>query len=156
MKGEEDCSKKVQDLGGFVLATSVFALCVGILMNSTRPVGGFGRFSHATSSVWILLGGWGVATGIGLLRKWRWARISMLVFCFILVIIGSFLFLVILVAPSRDPRGWTLELIFGKVLLMAVLFLPPFVGVRWCLYFTRRSVKSHFQKDGTTAQQIVR
>lgn len=152
MSGEVDCSKKLKDLGSFVLATSVFGLCVGMLMNSTRPVGGFGRFSHATSWVWICCGGWGLATGIGLLRKWRWARISMLVFGAIVAVIGSFMFLVILVAPLRDPRGWTLELIVGKVLLLAILFIPPFVGVRWCMYFTQRRVKSHFHKDGASAR----
>jgi hypothetical protein len=82
-----------------------------------------------------------------LLLKGRWARISMLVFCVILMIVGSFLFLVTLVAPLRDPRGWTLELILGKILMLAILFIPPAVGVRWWKYFTGKSVKSYFHED---------
>jgi hypothetical protein len=152
MNCEEDCSKKVKDLGGFVIATSAFALCVGMLMTRTQPVGGFGRFSHASSWVWIFLGGWGVATGIGLLRKGRWARISMLVFCAILVSVGSFLFLVMLVAPLRDPRGWAWELVLGKILVLAILSIPPTVGVRWLNYFSRGSVKSYFREDSAPAQ----
>jgi hypothetical protein len=147
MNGVEDCSKKIKDLGGFILAASAFALCVGVLMNSTRAVGGFGRFSHASSWLWIFFGGWGLATGTGLLLKGRWARISMLVFCVILTIAGSFLFLVMLVAPLRDPRGWTLELILGKILVLAILFVPPAVGIRWWKYFTGTSVKSYFHED---------
>jgi hypothetical protein len=147
MNGEEDCSKKVKDLGGFVLLTSVFALCVGMLMNGPRPVGGFGRFSHASSWLWIFFGSWGLATGIGLLLKGRWARISMLVFCVILMIVGSFLFLVILVAPLRVPGGWTLGFILGKVLILAFLLILPALGIRWWKYFTGKSVKSYFHED---------
>jgi hypothetical protein len=152
MNGAEDCSKKLKDLGGFVTIVSVFAICVGLLMSRNPAAAGLGRFMYVTSWVWISFGGWGVITGIGILRKWRWARISMLVFCGILVFIGGFMFLVMLVLPSRDPNGWTRELIFGKALIVAITFIPPFVGFRWCIYFTRKSVKAYFHGGSIPAQ----
>jgi len=152
MNGVEDCSKKLKDLGGFVTAVSVFAVCAGLLTSRNPAAAGLGQFMYATSWVWICFGGWGVITGIGILRKWRWARISMLVFCGILALIGGFVFLVMLVLPSRDPNGWTRELILGKAFIIAITFVPPFVGFRWCMYFTRESVKAYFHGDGVPAR----
>jgi hypothetical protein len=152
MNGAEDCSKQMKDLGGFVTAVSVFAVCVGLLMSRSPAVAGLGRFMYVTSWVWICFGGWGLITGIGILRKWPWARISMLVFCGILVLMGGFVFLVVLVLPSRDPHGWTRELILGKAFLVAITFVAPFVGFRWCIYFTRQSVKAYFHEGSIPAR----
>jgi hypothetical protein len=154
MNGAKDCSKKVKDLGSFVIAGSAFAFLGGILsaINNPRPMGEMGHFMYASSRVMVCFGGWGLITGTGILRKWRWARISMLVFCAILVIIGSFLLFGMLVMPSGEPTGWTWQLILGKALLVAILFIPPFVGVRWLIYFTRKSVKSYFHSGGVPAQ----
>jgi len=47
--------------------------------------GEMGRFYH-DNMVWTLLFScWGLATGIGLLRAWRWARVSTLAFSGLLI-----------------------------------------------------------------------
>lgn len=145
MNDSEACSKEMKDMGSFVTAVSAFAVCVGLLMGGNPMMGEFRRLGYTSSWVAIFLGSWGVITGIGILRKWRWARISMLVFCGILVIIGGSIFLVMLLTPLRDPRGWTRELVFGKILVSAILLVPPLVGVRWCMYFTRKDAKAYFR-----------
>jgi len=43
----------------------------------------------ANSMVWTFpFAGWGIVTGIGLLRVWRWARISTLIFSGLLAAFG--------------------------------------------------------------------
>src|SRR6266853_1160845 len=67
--------------------------------------GEMGRFYH-DNMVWtLLLAGWGLATGIGLLRAWRWARISALIFSGLLSVVGVLGIVAFLVMPAGDVSG---------------------------------------------------
>jgi hypothetical protein len=58
---------------------------VGVLRNPTYPVGVFGVVVFDVSTLlWVVL------TGIGLLRRWRWSRLSIQVLALLLVYTGVF------------------------------------------------------------------
>src|SRR2546428_7108485 len=96
----------MKDTASQVIVFSAFALLGGSLSlwNNPRPMGEFGHFGYAFSRVTVCFGVWGLATGIGLWRKWRWARISMLVFGGILVTRGALLPAVMMLPVGRRLR----------------------------------------------------
>jgi hypothetical protein len=77
-------------LAVLVFMGSAVTMSLGALMawkaiidypNWTSPAGGFfGYYVMAASIVVIGLGGWGIASGVGILNARQWARVSMLVF----------------------------------------------------------------------------
>jgi hypothetical protein len=90
------------------------------------------------------LAGWGIATGIGLLRAWRWSRISTLIFSGLLAAFG----VLEAVASLRMPgdvdttRG---ELMIFKTALTLLDLIPIAAGIAWLVFFTRKDVKAYFQ-----------
>ena len=109
--------------------------------------GGHGEIAnfYANSVVWTFpLAGWGIATGIGLLRAWRWARISTLIFSGLLAAFG----VLEAVASLRMPAGvdtprW--EFIMFKTFLVLLDLIPIAAGIAWLVFFTRKDVKAYFQ-----------
>ncbi len=95
-------------------------------------------------TIWILLfTGWGVATGIGLLRAWRWVRISALIFSGLLVAFGILVIAGLLRLHGGGISDW------GSIIARAVLgllsLIPIGVGTRFLIFFTRTEVKTYFQ-----------
>lgn len=102
-----------------------------------------GSFYH-DNMVWTLLFAcWGLATGIGLLRAWRWARISTLIFSGLLAAFGILGIVAFLLTPGEGVSGWTLMILSTASTLLFVI--PIAVGLRWLLFFTRKEVKAYFQ-----------
>jgi len=89
------------------------------------------------------MGAWGLATGIGLLRAWRWARISILVFSSLVAVCGAFGVAAFPFMPNGNVSGWTLFLLTAGPVL--VNLIPVAIGVRWFIYFGRNHVRAHFQ-----------
>lgn len=149
MNGAEDFSEKMKGIATQVIVFSAFALLGGTLtaMNSTPPMGEMGDFMYVFSRVAVCFGLWGLATGIGLWRRWRWARISMIVFGFILVASGALLPVAMLL-PVGGAADWTWKSILLKVMWLALLLLLLAGGVRWWKYFTRSSMKAYFHEHG--------
>ena len=109
--------------------------------------GGHGEMAnfYADSIVWTFpLAGWGIATGIGLLRVWRWARISTLIFSGLLAAFGVLETVASLRMPGDvdTPRG---EVIVFKIFLILLDFIPIAAGIAWLVFFTRKDVKAYFQ-----------
>jgi hypothetical protein len=84
-----------------------------------------------------------LATGIGLLRAWRWARVSTLIFSGLLAVLGILGIVVFLLMPGGDVSGWTLILLRTASTLL--FLIPIAVGLRWIFFFRRKEVKAHFQ-----------
>ncbi len=90
-------------------------------------------------------GGWGLASGIGLLRYRNWARISTLVWSGITLVFGSLVFLVTLaikipVSPNAPPQTASLARLF-----IALLFgLPDAVAIWWLILFSQKSIRLMF------------
>jgi hypothetical protein len=143
-----DCSKKLKDTGVFVIVGSGLALFAGSTYFNMPRMGELGNFAHDISPLVLCMGAWGLATGIGLLRAWRWARISMLVFSSLLAVCGALGVVVFLFTPNGGMSGWPLFLL--KVGTLSVNVIPVAIGLRWFIYFTRNNVKAHFQNPVKT------
>jgi hypothetical protein len=144
IKTSVDYAAKVKGLGGFAVAANGFALFAVLLFDfQSGGHGEMGSFYH-DNMLWILLfTGWGLATGVGLLRAWRWARISALIFSGLLAALGILAVIAFLRTPGSDFSGWQLLLSMAVVTL---LFLSPTAVGIWLLrLFTRKEVKAYFQ-----------
>jgi hypothetical protein len=148
MNSAVDFSEKMKDIATQVVVLSALALLGGILsaINSTPPMGEMGDFMYVFSRVTACFGIWGLATGIGLWRRWRWARVSMIVFGVILVVCGALLPVVILL-PVGGAADWTWKFILLKVAGLALLALVLLGGVRWWKFFTQSSMNAYFLED---------
>lgn len=97
----------------------------------------------------------GIATGVDLLRRRRWARISVLIFAGFLCLMGFTAGFVILVMPLPTPAhppaevAWVMTGV--RVVLAAFYFLQMALGAWWLWLFTRESVKAQFGKAAVAA-----
>ncbi len=93
---------------------------------------------------------WGVASGIGLLKLQRWARMSMLVFSGIMIAFCAIPMVVIPFIPIPQPEDAPANL--GLIIHGGIeVFYGAFValGIFWIYFFNRRSVKAQFATAAT-------
>jgi hypothetical protein len=140
---EQICSKRLKDIAGFVIVGSGFALLGGAIHFNMPPMGEIGNFAYYISPYVCGMGAWGLVTGIGLLRAWRWARISMLVFSSLLAAYGAMGVVAFLFMPNGDMSGWPLFLLKTGVSVYWLFHVA--IGVWWFSYFTRNNVKDYFR-----------
>lgn len=143
-KALPDCSKKIKKLGWELFTCSVLAVLSGMIsIGNLGTEGEIGRFAHAAIPVFLCVVTWGLATGIGLLRSWRWARISMLLFSSLPILLGILMAGGFLLLPRGDLSGWSLFLL--KTFALVLTVIPIAIGLRWLSYFSQDSVKAHFR-----------
>lgn len=78
-----------------------------------------GDFTYVSFRVLVCFAVWGLATGIGLWCKWRWARISMLVFGGIFVAAEP-CYLRSCCSRWEAPAEWTSNLLCRSAILMEI------------------------------------
>ena len=101
----------------------------------------------ANTMIWTFpFAGWGILTGIGLLRVWRWARISTLIFSGLLAVFGIAETAASLLVP-RDAGTPQWDFILFKTFLIVVDIIPIAAGIAWLVFFTRKDVKAYFQAE---------
>ena len=144
MKATVDYFGKVRRTGYLAINCNAFAVFAIVSFESqSGGHGEMGRFYH-DNMVWTpLFSGWGLATGIGLLRAWRWARISALIFSGLLSVVGVLGIVAFLVMPAGDVSGGTLMLLRTTSTLLSLI--PIAIGLRWLVFFRRNEVKAYFQ-----------
>jgi hypothetical protein len=145
-KAERDCSKKVKKMGRDVTIASAVMLffgLVGYMQTMPHPLGELGHFMHDSSEVLLFFGPWGLATGIGLMWAWRWARISMLIFSAPLAVAGISCAVFILFHPVAPMPVW--EHILFKLIFVSICAAPGAAGVALSVYFMRDNVKAYFR-----------
>jgi hypothetical protein len=142
-KAVSDCSRKVNNIGRVVIILSALTMIGGFLLVGNPVMGEMGSAMHASAIAFVGCGAWGIGTGIGLLRAWRWARISMLVFSSLLAAFGMLCVVGFLFMPNGDMSGWSLILLKAFVFLYALI--PTGLGALCLIYFMRSNVKTHFQ-----------
>lgn len=97
-------------------------------------------------------GAWGIASGVGLLRLRKWARISTIVYSAILLVFTILPVLIFLLMPfpattGYPPHGNTSpEVMVHTVrLIMVVIYsIPAGIAIWWLTFFNRAGVKSQF------------
>jgi hypothetical protein len=127
---------------------------MGLSLTVAAPNGnlprGFGFMVVFMMVLAAIFAGWGIASGVGLLRLREWARISMLVFSALLLLIsvpGTLAFLLISVPlPANSPNPEMSQHILGitRFVLAGFYALLAVLGAAWLYYFTRPSVKGQF------------
>ena len=100
----------------------------------------------ATAVFFLALAGWGVATGISIFRRQRWARLSMLVFGGLLALFSAISAIAVALVPlPPQPEGapdvttyvrWGIAIFYGVVAAIGVWWLVLFSRKRTCEYFT--------------------
>jgi len=98
-------------------------------------------------ALYLALGVWGVASGIGLLRLRQWARISILVFSGILLVFTVPALLILPFIPMPSTAGMPDD--FGliiKVGMGAIYGSIAAIGVGWLYFFNQRTVSDQFRR----------
>lgn len=158
-------SQKIKDIGRTVIGTSVLVLIMTLLglVQMYPPMGEIGNFVYESSVVIIPMTLWGVATGIGLMRAWRWSRISMLIFGALLALFCALPALGFLFTGREGFNGWQV----AGVRALGLLFLVPSILVaRWHWYFlgeearayfhsSRRAVKTQLPRPQTDCREVT-
>lgn len=95
------------------------------------------------------MGGWGLGTGICVLRRHRWARISMLVFSGLLTFVASGASLSMLfLKPPPAPEGAEamMPVIFRAIAGFYAILAA--IGIWWLVLFNCRGAKEYFATPG--------
>jgi len=144
-RAEADCFKEIHTLSRQVIALSAltFASSLITFLNTSPPMGELGHFTHDFTLVLMSSSAWGLATGIGLRRAWRWAWISMLVFGALLAGVGVLLALPFLLMPGGGSLWW--DVLAGRMVGALFFFVAAFIGVRWFTFLTQDRVRAYFR-----------
>jgi hypothetical protein len=145
-KAAPDCSEKVKKMGRdvtCVCAIMLFFSSVGYMQTMPHPMGELGHFTHDSCEVLLFFALWGLPTGIGLTRAWRWARISMLLFTMPFGVAGILGVGFFLLHPVVPMPLW--EQILFRTIFASFCAVLGAVGVKLSLYFMRADVKACFR-----------
>jgi hypothetical protein len=114
------------------------------------------RYFVVAEAVFILgFGGWGIATGVGLIGTKQWARICMLVFAVMLLLFSLPTALFMAFIPLPNTSSPDLPSNFGSILRVGfVVFYGMFaaLGGFWLYFFNRRNVKEQFRGKQPAAE----
>lgn len=141
---EPDCFRRVRNTGRMVIVLSTVALFGNAMLyiNTTPAIGEMGPFMHVWSVVCVGMSCWGILTGMGLLRRWTWSRISMLVFNGVLAICGAASAVVFGLMSRGDMMNWGLILFTVFSVLLALMI--GLIGARGLIFFASKRVKTYF------------
>src|SRR5215472_9013341 len=138
----------------FTLLGGVVMVLASTLLSKSSPAANvptnLGPFAFFDSLMLFGFGGWGLATGIGLIALKRWARISTLVFAGILVFVSLPAAVLITVIPLPNNSNPNLPSNFMSIMRIGmVLFYFAFsaLGGFWLYFFNKRAVKVQFQAN---------
>lgn len=137
-------SKRVKGIGLLAVWANAFPAFAVLLFDfQSGGHGEMGSFYRHYLIRILLFTGWGIATGIGLVRAWRWARFSALIFSGFLAAGGG----VALVAFLRLPGSWFFDwkILLARLAIGSFTVIPIVVGTRWLILFRRPEVKAYFQ-----------
>jgi hypothetical protein len=100
--------------------------------------------------------GWGISSGIGLLRLEPWARVSMIVFSGIMAFFCLIPMIIFLFVPIPQVASAPANLgMFVRVFLESFYALFLALAIFWIYFFNRRSVKAQFQHVAPADAAIV-
>lgn len=146
------CSAIVEAVGWLAIGGNASA-ALGLLLFDYQSGGHgeMGSFYHANMPWFLGFAAWGSATGIGLVRVWRWARISTLIFSGLLTafgILGVVAFLSML--PGTPTGNLSPSILLAARIVPAFSFMvPTAIGCLCLFFFSRKEVKTYFGQAGT-------
>lgn len=138
---------------GFTFAMGIVVVAVAFIApaSASNQFPGSPNFFKAlllvSSLIYFVPAVWGIVTGIGLLRLRNWARISIIVFSVLLILMVGFSGLVTLVAPFPPPQNNAVDPAMMTGIRMAIgafMLALSGIGVWWLVFFNRLKVKEQF------------
>jgi hypothetical protein len=148
---------------GLKLLLGTLMILVFAVIPATDSTPAFTRAAGLIIAIFMLgLAGWGIATGMNLLQLREWARISMIVFSGLLLVIAVPGLLMMLVMPlptpplSAVPPGEStlgLEHLMTAVRIGVAVFyaLLALLGGWWIYFFNSRPIRELFRNSATPA-----
>ena len=138
-----DCFGRVRSIGWLAVVGNAFA-ALGLLMFEYQSGGHgeMGSFYHSNMIGFLGFAAWGVGTGTGLLRAWRWARISTLIFSGLLAAFGLLGVVAFLRMPAGNISGGML--LAARILPTLFFLIPIVIAYRWLVFFSRKEVQTYF------------
>jgi hypothetical protein len=139
--------------GVFVLLAAGMFLS-SFLMQATKEPSPLGpAFFYVEAGIMLGLAGWGVSTGVGILRLRSWARISILVMSGLAVVMSFFTMLMtFMLVPmisenEKMPPG---AIIFVEIFEVIIFGIPLAVAVWWLILFMRKGTRAQFEAASRT------
>ncbi|HXN27823.1 MAG TPA: hypothetical protein VN902_11920 [Candidatus Acidoferrales bacterium] len=141
-----------------LLSAALMILAFAVMPAEATPA--FTRGAGLIVSIFMLgFAAWGIATGVNLLHLREWARISMIVFSGLLLVMGVPGLLMMLVMPLPAPPTPTLpsgaamppmeHLMTAVRVGMAIFYaLLALLGGWWIYFFNTRPIKERFREAG--------
>ena len=143
-------------MGIFLVAIFLFAP-VPQNPNTPFPPSAFKAIMIVSSLFYFGPAIWGILTGIGLFRLKEWARISIIVFSVLLIVMSAFSGLAMTLMPLPTPPGQGVDPSFTTVFRAVAgsfsLFLVS-IGVWWLVFFNRAKVKQQFAGVSTAVAGV--
>jgi ABC-type antimicrobial peptide transport system permease subunit len=143
------------------LLSAAFIIFASAVMPAVGSAPAFTRDASLIMSVLMLgMAGWGIATGINLLQLREWARISMIIFSGLLLVMAvpGLLMMLVMPLPALPPDAFPPgdgvpspeHLMTAVRVVMAVLYaLLALLGGWWIYFFNSRPVRELFRGSGT-------
>jgi len=149
---------------GLTLLSGALMILGFAVMPATESTPAFTRYAGLVMSVFMLgLASWGIGTGINLLQLREWARISMIVFSGLLLVMAVPGLLMMLVMPLPNPPVPAAIPPGGDIPPMAHLMtvvrfamaglyaLLALLGGWWIYFFNSRPVREQFRSPASPA-----
>jgi len=130
------------------------------LISSTSPAASLPASVKGLSlaGMCVLLGIaiFGIFAGAGILRLKNWARVSVLIWAAITVLISSVALLFTLVLPLPETPGAPAGFATGAKAFVAFFYtIPLVIGIWWLILFNRRAIRAQFTGAGMLAEQAA-
>ena len=148
------CFGRVRSVGWLAVVGNSFA-ALALLMFDYQS-GGHGEMGsfYRSNMIWFLgFAARGLGTGIGLLRAWRWARISTLIFSGLLAALGILGVVGVLSMAAGNISGGMV--LAARVLPTLLFVIPIVIGYRWLVFFSRTEVKAYFGRTRPAANWAI-
>src|SRR5580658_2677688 len=152
---------------GLTLLSGALMIFAFAVMPATESTPAFTRYAGLIMSVFMLgFAAWGIVTGMNLLHLREWARISIIVFGGLLLVMAVPGLLMMLVMPlptpsvSAVPPGQStlpLEHLMTAVRIgMAIFYaLLALLGGWWLYFFNTRPIREIFRNPATPASDAA-
>ena len=152
---------------GLTLLSGAIMIFAFFVLPATESAPAFTRAAGVIMAIFMLgLAAWGIATGINLLQLREWARISMIVFSALLLVMAVPGLLMMLVMPLPTPPVPTVppgeaipplaHLMAAVRIGMAIFYaLLAVLGGWWIYFFNSQAIRELFRNPATPASDAA-
>lgn len=127
-----------------LLAMCLLSLYIGVAPSKPAVPPEARGVMYLGAAVLLIGAAWGISTAIGLFRRARWSRISILIFSFMLMTTSTVSGLAIAFMPMPPPTGSQVNMAGIRAGAAGFYGVLALLSLVWAVYFTRPGVKAEF------------